>query len=211
MSRIKTSFDTSILDGSTVNDLFESIGLRVLDKWDSEQGDISSFHNQSAFTTTSRLEKILETPSNKLKPGWCNQLRSIIEEMEPTDFAIYGKRISLFLLAQQELSQNEENNKLSTTIEPPPSMTFDDQSFSYLIPELANSKLQHTPKSKKKQSRSPKSPKSRGSPTISYASPQSFKNSSIYSSYVSTPPVMQQKSMYSHFPKWLPTMANNEE
>ena len=200
---MKTSFDTSILDGSTVNDLFESIGLKVLDMWDSEQGEISSFQNQSAFSTTSRLEKILETPSNKLKPGWCNQLRSIVEEMEPTDFAIYGKRISLFLLAQQERSQNEEI-KLNSTIEPPPSITFDDPSFTYMIPSLTNSKLRHTPKSKVKHSRSPKTPKSQGSP-------QFLKNNSIYPSYVSTPPVSQQKSMYSHFPKWLPTMPNAEE
>lgn len=202
MSRIRTSFDTSILDGSTVNDLFESIGLKVLDMWDSEQGDVSSIQNQS-LNTTSKLEKMLETPSSKLKPGWCNQLRSIIEEMEPTDFAIYGKRLSLFLLAQQEHLQNEES-KLNSTVEMPTSITFGDQSSQFMIPALTNPKTHRSPKSKSKHSHSPKTPKSRGSPS-------KIKNSSIYSSYMSTPPISQQKSMYSHFPKWLPTMSNAQE
>lgn len=184
-----------MLDGSTVNDLFESIGLKVLDMWDSEHPTSSFLPNQSNLNNTVNLEKIIDTPSNKLGSNWVSQLRSIIDEMEPTDFAIYGKRLCLFLL--QHIDQ-QNDDKLNTTVEPPISMTFGGQNSTSYIPIKAKPKKAKSPKSK--HIRTPRS---------KMVNNNSFQ-SNLYNFNESTLASTPQKAVYPRFPEWLPNMKNQQ-
>ncbi|OHS93147.1 hypothetical protein TRFO_40523 [Tritrichomonas foetus] len=204
-SKFKSSFDSSILDQSTnqatINDIYESIGLQVLDRWDTDQGDVSLMSSQQGLNLIGKLEKILNTPSNKLKPGWSEKLRAIIEEMEPTDFAIYGKRISLFLLSNQDREE-----KLSITQEAPISITFGDQGSASSIPITPKPKANRSsPKSRR--SRSPRTQKSQ----ISQYS-QFYFESSFGSAFGSASPKQApQRPLYTQFPKWLPTLPEFDD
>ena len=186
-------YESSMLDNSSVNDIFESIGMKVLDMWDTERGDVSIQFSQRSLNNAARLERLIETPPNRLPPNWSSQLRTIVEDMEPTDFAIYGKRISLFLLNMRDKEDSHLSLPNSYIASTKP------QRSQEMNISMNKAKTQVKPKS-------PKSPKS-----LKYFNIEQFDPSLSRSAFSPSPSPMKnqpQKSMYAQFPKWLPTMQN---
>lgn len=82
------------------NELYENIGLKVLDMWHSDD-ELPSFNSTLVNDPIKQLEEILNTPIYKQRPNWTYDLREILENLSPADYAIYGKRIAMYLLNNQ--------------------------------------------------------------------------------------------------------------
>lgn len=97
-SKISASTNDSLELNTETEDILEMIGQKILSTWSDDQE--SSFLSQSTLSVDplQQIETILSMSPEKLPPNWDSKLRKLIEELSPTDFAVYGKKICLSIL-----------------------------------------------------------------------------------------------------------------
>jgi hypothetical protein len=92
------SDDSESSDGEQVNEMYETIGSKILELWDLKRNQLPEVHTSFHAHPIQRLQEILCCEPNTLPPRWTEEMDSIIEVMTPADFAIHGKRIARFFL-----------------------------------------------------------------------------------------------------------------
>ena len=100
----KMEVETDI--NQTTEEVLEGIGKGVLENW--ENGNIPSFLDVSTEDPTRQLLSFLSTPRNELKPGWESEFMKVLDKLSQIEYAIYGKQIAYFLLANSQPSENKK-------------------------------------------------------------------------------------------------------
>lgn len=77
------------------NRLLEEIGQGVLAAY----GDSGELLTCPSYIR--RLLKLTSLPSNRLPVDWQDQVRIIMDQMSPMDFAIYGRSLTMFVLSNK--------------------------------------------------------------------------------------------------------------
>lgn len=115
------------------DELFETIGMKILEQWTSEMESKTSESRSMNVSNEAetKLHELIETPMRETGSEWSQRARDLIESMSPTDFAAYGKQLCLFLLKRGD-AHIEEVSVEETLVSD--LKTDDDQSISYIQP-----------------------------------------------------------------------------
>ena len=97
----------------TTEEVLEGIGKGVLENW--ENGNIPSFLDISCEDPTRQLLSFLSTPRNQLRPGWESDFMKVLDKLTQIEYAIYGKQIAYFLLANSKPKQKKHTKKSNNT------------------------------------------------------------------------------------------------
>lgn len=172
------------LQNITNEDVFELIGQNVLSNWDSE----SEFSISKAFIDSDPLEQLKQIFSlspNQLPTDWDEQVKKLLKQLTPTDYAIYGQQLCLSILNMKtesmkkkyELKKNKNASKSSPSLNLRPKK----------IPShYQSSKTNKIPKS---------SSTSRSSILLTANKAQEYSKDKPFN-----------RQIYTEFPPWLPTL-----
>jgi hypothetical protein len=101
------------------NDLYESIGTKVIDSWDDEREEVPVPQDVFPSSHVTRLKEIIATPINMLPYSWAEDIARINDALTPAEYAVYGQKITNFFLnvraAQSRRSQSSPRSPLKGT------------------------------------------------------------------------------------------------
>jgi hypothetical protein len=81
------------------DDLYLSVGSRVVDLWESIGAEASP---PSIGARIKRLEEIISLPLDALPDAWEDEVTEIVDKMTPSEFAVHGAKLIQFFLQLNE-------------------------------------------------------------------------------------------------------------
>ena len=102
-----------------LDEVYESIGMKVLEQWNSEMESQSNTQTSIlSESMNSRLDQLLSCPPDHTDTTWSHEMKSTIEEMTAADFAANGKRLCMYLLERGwEASNLTQEQPIPMTVE----------------------------------------------------------------------------------------------
>ena len=114
MRNRESIFHDKSLEYNKTHEIFETIGQKILDSWNSDDESIDSFFVTDPLI---QLNKILQTPYNDFDSIKLDELQDILNNFQPEDYALYGKRVCQYMINYQKYQLQQKNSFNSTSKE----------------------------------------------------------------------------------------------